>query len=447
MEQPLNIIAVICHDLGQHLGCYGAPDVRSPNIDVFAAGGTRFENSFCTAPQCSPSRAALWTGRFPHANGVVGLTHAGFANDLNPGEKHLAQLLRAGGYETHLFGNQHEARFPERCGHAFFHGSGPCARIAGEFAEWLGQQGECERPLFAQVNFFEPHRPFPHEDVHALPPEQLTVLPYLPDIPEVRQDLADLEASIASADRAFGVIVNAVRFSKIADSTLVLFTADHGIAFPHAKMTLYDPGIEVALLLAGPGIAPGVVRSEMISNVDVMPTLLELAGLPIPTNLHGRSFVGLLTGQTYTPNELIFSEKTYHTYYDPMRAIRSRRWKLIANFEFAPWQETSPDYLNNAKGYVEVSKALDVPSDMHYHPPFELFDLENDPYEQYNLADNPQHREMRNELICSLMEWMVKTGDPLLDGPMAQGAYTQRMQEFRQISRQPTAARGTSDDS
>ena len=442
MKQPLNIIVVICHDLGQHLGCYGAPDVRSVNIDAFAGDGTRFANSFCSAPQCSPSRAALWTGRFPHANGVVGLTHAGFANDLNPGEMHLAQLLRLEGYETHLFGNQHEARTPERCGHEHIHGSGPCARIASKFAGWLGQRAGSEQAFFAQVNFFEPHRPFPHEDVQALPPEQLAVLPYLPDIPEVRQDLAELEASITSADRAFGVIVEAVRASRIADRTLVVFTADHGIAFPHAKMTLYDPGIKVALILAGPGIAQGEVRHEMISNVDVMPTLLELAGLPVPGNLHGRSFAGLLKGEAYTPNELLFAEKTYHTYYDPMRAVRSHHWKLIANFEFAPWQETSPDYFNNAKGYVEVSKALNVPYDVEYHPPYELFDLNTDPYEQHNLADDPQYRSQRDELIRALWEWMQKTGDPLLDGPMAQGAYRQRMQEFGRIARKPPAGSG-----
>jgi arylsulfatase A-like enzyme len=436
MKQRLNLIVVICHDLGQHLGCYGAPDVLTPNIDAFASTGTRFQNSFCSAPQCSPSRAALWTGRFPHANGVVGLTHAGFANDLNPGEQHLAQLLRLGGYETHLFGNQHEARKPERCGHEFIHGSGPCARIASEFSEWLGQRDHHERPLFAQVNFFEPHRPFLHEDVKALPPEHLAVLPYLPDIPEVREDLSDLDASIASADRAFGVLVEAVRSSDIAGNTLVVFTADHGIAFPHAKMTLYDPGIQVALILAGPGIRPGVVHHEMISNVDVMPTLLELAGLPVPQNLHGRSFAGLIHGEAYDATELIFAEKTYHTYYDPMRAVRSRRWKLIANFENAPWQEVSPDYDNNGKSYIEIARALNVPYEVQYHPPFELFDLEADPHEQNNLVDDLLYRDVRDDLIKKLWEWMSRTGDPLLNGPMAQGAYRQRMQEFQRIGRQ-----------
>ena len=438
MNEPLNIVVVICHDLGQHLRCYGQSDVRSHNIDAFAASGIRFENSFCTAPQCSPSRAALWTGRFPHANGVFGLTHSGFANDLHSDEKHLAQILRASGYDTHLFGDQHEVRTPERCGHEHIHGSGPCGTIAAIFEKWLTHRTGEDQPFFAQVNFFEPHRPFPHDDVEALSIDGLTVPPYLPDIPEVREDLADIEASITSADKAFGRIVEAIRSSASADNTLIVFTADHGIAFPHAKMTLYDPGIEVPLLLSGPGIIPDTVRDELISNVDIMPTLLELASLPLPANLHGRSFAGLLRQTPYAPNEMVFAEKTYHTYYDPMRAVRTKRWKLIANFEFAPWQETPPDYKNNAKCYVEVSNALDVPYDVQYHPPFELYDLENDPYEQQNLADDPDVISTRDEMIRSLNNWMKTTGDPLLDGPMSQGAYRQRMRKFKDIGQQST---------
>ena len=171
----------------------------------------------------------------------------------------------------------------------------------------------------------------------------------------------------------------------------------------------------------------------MISNVDVLPTLLDLVGMQIPSNLHGRSFRGLLAGTDYLPREAVFAEKTYHTYYDPMRAIRTERWKLIANFENAPWQETSPDYFNNAKCYVEVSKALDVPYPVMYHPPIEFFDLHNDPCEQHNLADATEHAATRDDLIRRLRHWMRETEDPLLDGPMAQGAYCERMRVFKNV--------------
>lgn len=431
MSTNPNLVVVICHDLGQHLGCYGVGDVRSPNVDAFAASGIRFENIFCAAPQCSPSRGALWTGRYPHANGLVGLAHAGFANELNPDERHLAQILGDAGYETRLFGIQHESKDPARLGYQHVHKGWRCGELATEFETFLSERRSADTPLFAQIGLFEPHRPFPHEDVEPLPKDQLTVPAYMPDIPEVREDLANLEASTASADRAFGRILRAIRRSAIADNAIILFTADHGIAFTHAKMTLYDPGLEVPLILSVPGIEGGRTFDEMVSHVDVMPTLLDLAGLPKADNLHGRSFASLLRGEPYEPNEAVFGEKTYHTYYDPMRAIRTDRWKLIANFECAPWQELPPDFDCNAKGYVETARALRRSCSQMYHPPLELYDLQADPCERANLADAPEHRQVRDDLVCALRQWMQDTGDPLLDGPMAQGAYRERMQAFK----------------
>ncbi len=138
-------------------------------------------------------------------------------------------------------------------------------------------------------------------------------------------------------------------------------------------------------------------------------------------------------GRNYERNQAIFAEKTYHTYYDPMRCIRTERWKLVANFEFAPWQDTSPDFDDNAKSYYEAAKALAVPYDRQYHPPFELYDLENDPWEQQDLADSAEHQDIRDGLIRQLRQWMRDTGDPLLEGPIAQGAYRKRMAEFQRI--------------
>ncbi len=437
--KPLNLVVVICHDLGKRLGCYGYDDVRSPNIDSFTATGIRFDGCYCTAPQCSPSRAGLWTGRYPHANGVVGLVHSGFANDLHPEEKHLAQILGEAGYDTHLFGIQHEARSSERCGYQHISPHGSCAELADMFESFIQHRPTANRrPFFAQIGFFEPHRPFPHDDVAPLPHDRINVPGYLPDIPEIREDLADMEASISSADRAFGKIVDSIRDAGLDDETIVVFTADHGIPFPRAKMTLYDPGIEVSLMFSIPGLRYGGVKEHMVSNIDIMPTLLDLLRLEqhSPPGLHGTSFAELLRSEDADDcgarNE-IFAEKTYHTYYYPMRAIRTDRWKLIANFEFAPWQETSPDYLNNAKGYVEVSKALNLPYGVQYHPPYELYDLQNDSCEQENLADDPDYESTRNRLITRLRQWMIDTGDPLIDGPISQGAYRERMRDFKNI--------------
>ena len=435
-ERRLNLLVVICHDLGKHLGCYGRRDVRSPHIDEFASEGLRFDRCFCAAPQCSPARAALWTGRYPHANGVVGLAHGKFANDLHAGERHFAEILADAGYETALFGTQHESPNWRRCGYRHRYPQAPALKLAEDFGTFVSErEGEAE-PWFAQIGFFEPHRPFPSEGVERKPPEAVDPLPHLPDIPEVREDLADMEASVATADRAFGRILKALRESSFAENTLVLFTSDHGIPFPRAKMALYDPGIEVPLVLQGPGFPRGAICGEMVSHLDVLPTLLEVLGVPLPDNLHGRSFHPLLQGSDWKGNPAIFSEKTYHTYYDPMRSIRTERWKLIVNFENAPWQQTQPDIFRNSKSYYEVAKALDRPHSMMYHDAYELYDLEADPLEEKNLAEEVEFQSTRDLLIVQLREWMEATGDPLLEGPIPQGTYLRRMEAFKAVKRE-----------
>ena len=300
-QQP-NILVFICHDLGRYLGCYGVPGVRTPHIDAFAASALLFENSFCVAPQCSPSRAALWTGRYPHANGVVGLAHSGFANDLKPGERHLAQILAANGYDTHLFGTQHEASSPERCGYQQAHPRGSCAELATACCNFLAQRGSDAPPFFAQIGFTEPHRPFPH-DVQKIDPDTVAMPPYLPDIPEVRTDMVDMEASVASVDKAFGRVLEALATEGVADDTVVVFTADHGIPFPLAKMSLYDAGIEVPLLMRIPGLTGGRRYSEFVTHVGFVPTVLDMLGIEKPQNLQGHSYWSLLCGEPYTKSE------------------------------------------------------------------------------------------------------------------------------------------------
>jgi arylsulfatase A-like enzyme len=173
----------------------------------------------------------------------------------------------------------------------------------------------------------------------------------------------------------------------------------------------------------------------MISNVDVVPTVLELAGLPIPENIQGRSFAPLLRGEDYEPNETICAEKNFHIYYDPMRCVRTEDHKLIVNFEHAPWQETPPGMLD-AKGYAEIAAVMKPGEAAQFHPPMELYDLKKDPLEQTNLADDPAHAEVLARLAGDLHDWMERTEDPLLQGPVPSGAYRQRLAHFNDIAKE-----------
>lgn len=427
----LNIVTIISHDLGRYLGCYGVPNVRSPRIDKFAAGALLIENAFCVAPQCSPSRAAMWTGRYPHANGVVGLCHGDHMNDLHEDERHLAQILKEKGYSTWLHGPQHETRRPQDLGFDHLNETRKADDIAEDFVQTLGSY-EDDAPFFAEICFFEPHRSFPRSaDIELGDPEQAWVPPYLPEIDVVKQDLAAFEASIATLDRAFGRILDAVENAGKAEDTLIIFTADHGIPFPLAKMTLRDAGLEIPMIVKIPGGPAGQRSPAHYSNIDFTPTILALLGIEVPMHkpLHGQAIPDLFCGTDTIGSAKIYGEKTFHGHYDPMRCVRTREWKLIANFEAAPIQETSTDFDNNGHGYPEVALATGLKGK---HPPFELYHLKDDPQERNNLAEDTAHAETLADLKSDLLHWMVETQDPLLNGPIPSGTYTHRMEEFSQ---------------
>jgi arylsulfatase A-like enzyme len=272
-----------------------------------------------------------------------------------------------------------------------------------------------ERPFYLEVGFEEPHRPY---DFGGAEPDDslgINVPLYLPDVPEARRDFAAFQGAIRAMDHGVGRILAGLDELGLAERTWVIFTADHGAAMPRAKGTLYDPGIEVALLMRWPTgrIGEGRAVDALLSNVDVTPTLLDALCLPLPTNLQGQSFWPLLRGEAYEPRTAVFAEKTFHTAYEPMRAIRTERHKLIVNFE--------------------TGLAFDVPGDVMQSPIYpplipqlnrvrdhvELYDLAADPWEWSNLAARPELVELEADLLHRLRAWMAETGDPLLSGPIA----------------------------
>src|SRR5713226_2135597 len=288
-----SVLFFTCHDLGQHLGCYGRTTVNSPALDALALAGVRFEKSFCTAPQCSPSRASLHTGRYPHSTGVMGLAHPPFGSRLAPRVRHLAHLLAQAVYTTTLVGMQHliEHGSEHELGYTRALPVAPAYSEADATIALLRELARQDRPFYLEVGFEEPHRPYDFGGAQPDTSRGVAIPPYLPYAPESRQDLAALQGAIRQMDEGVGRILRALDELGIADQTCVVFATDHGAAMPRAKCTLYDPGIEVALLWRWPAFLPGGrVVSEMVSNVDVTPSLLDALGLPVPDAVQGRSF-------------------------------------------------------------------------------------------------------------------------------------------------------------
>jgi arylsulfatase A-like enzyme len=411
-----NILLITCHDMGRFLGCYGVETVATPNLDRLAATGVRLASAFTTAPSCSPARAAMATGRYPHANGLMGLTHAPFAWDLHSDERHIAQILGEAGYDTHLFGFQHVSPDDARPGFGHIHGGhgwGLAGPVADKVAALLGTLQDIPHPFYLEVNIEEPHRPY--DQGGALPDASrgVTVPGYLPAGEESEREMAAFQGAVAQADRAIGRILAELQVAGLDNHTCVVFAGDHGIAMPRAKCTLYDPGLEIAMLLRCPagGVAGGAVLDELVSSVDLLPTLLELAGISAPANIQGRSFAPALRGEPHTPRSMIFAEKTYHSYYDPMRAVRTNRFKYIRNFEPAPAVEIPADIARGAIFAANVAAYIST-----QHVPEELYDLHTDPLEQRNLAGDPDCEETRASLREHLITWMRDTDDPLIDG-------------------------------
>lgn len=440
-SQP-NIMMIHCHDLGAYLHCYGVPTVQTPNLDAFAGKGVRFTRSYCSAPQCSPSRASLFTGRWPHNNGVMGLTHNYFAWDLHEDEIHLAQCLRDAGYATGSVGIIHETKSGhERCGYERRDPEGHVSKAADATIAMMKDLKEDGRPFFLCTGFIEPHRVAHPEvdpgdfygfitDEYGPDVEKGVAVPgYLRDTEGTRAELAELQGAIKHLDTHVGRILAAVEELGLAGDTLVLFTTDHGYAMPRAKCTLYDPGLEVALMLRLPtrtGWHGGRVVPEMVSNVDVLPTLLELAGVEIPSNVQGSSFAPLLDGRDYAPNNAVFGELTYHDYYDPQRCIRTETHKLIVHFS------ASPAFMDCSQSWRPRAQTVEPPRPgLAYTVPVELYDLEADPWELKNLADEEEHAAVRTNLLARLCQHMEATDDPLLQGGVAGPMHYMALDQLR----------------
>ena len=405
-----NILYIHSHDTGRYVQPYGYA-VPTPNIQRLAEEGIVFRKAFSAAPTCSPSRASLLTGQYPHRSGMLGLAHRGFS--LNDYGQHLLHTLRKAGYYSALIGEEHLAKDRRAMGYDTVIGiEGFYATVVAPAAIQLLTNGP-RQPFFLSVGFFETHRVFmkpgsPDDTKYARPPAPL------PDTPETRRDIAAFKASAGDLDWGMGAVLDALESSGLAEETLVICTTDHGIAFPRMKANLTDHGIGVMLIMRGPGgFAGGQVRDAMVSHLDIYPTICDLLQIERPHWLQGTSLLPLIRGEVEQLHDALFAEVTYHAAYEPMRAVRTNRWKYIRRFDhhlgpvLANCDDSPSKDVLMANGWKERPRPLE-----------QLYDLIFDPSEEQNVADDLSVAVTLEEMRTRLDDWMRDTNDPLLRGPV-----------------------------
>lgn len=411
MKRP-NILQIIWHDLGAHLSCYGAGSVCSPCIDRMADEGVLFERHFSTGSVCVPSRCSILTGRYPHA-------HRLWCCDAD--QTAFPALLRQAGYETYRAGFREEGEFYPRTenfdrgqyardviGYSnSFERSDDSDVIADQVLRFLdGYAGDA--PYYFCAAFSDVHRPnevpVTEEEIErtCIP----RALPHMPDTFASREDVAMLEKRIRRADAAVGRILERLRRSGKED-TIVFFTTDHGLDLPRAKQTLYDAGIHTALIFWGSGCAQGVRNRGLHSHVDIFPTLLELCGLPAPGTVQGESFAAAVKGDPEQGRSYVLAERAWEARMEPVRALRTKRYKYIRNYCPGFPIPLPPDYVKKV-GAEQMLGRYDTP-----RPYEELYDLNSDPYELQNRAEDPALIQIKAALAAELDAILTRDGDPV----------------------------------
>ncbi len=439
-----NVLIYVSHDTGRYLGCYGKPTLQTPSLDAFAKQGFQFNNAFSTAPLCSPSRASLFTGLYPHQCGVNGLVDERCLWDLQPKDGHLVSILKQVGYTTCLAGFIHETRdcqtlpFDDYIGgvEPLQNGGLSIGEIAEEVEDWLDRR-EGDQPFYLQMGSHETHRSFSKFGASPFDEKGRLSFPHLHEGEELTNDISEFQGSVKEIDAALGQILNALRERNLEQDTLVIFTTDHGIDFPGLKGTFRDDGLETFLLMRYPsgGWEAGKKSETLVSNINIIPTILEILDLGSPYSLPGKSLVPLLKGEEGDDSfRYIFAEKTFHDCYDPTRCVRTGRYKYTLYFEKSILADLRLGTMERSFWLKDgITRNADE----------ELYDLEVDPEEQQNLVNDPSKKHLLQELRQVLFNNMKALNDPLLKGPISSPRYGEAMDSL--ISRMGSELEGTVD--
>lgn len=417
-----NILWLIAEDFGPELGCYGTPQVESPNLDKLAAQGVRFTRAFTTAPVCSASRSAFITGMYQTTIGAH--NHRSHRDDgyrLPDGVRIIPDWSRDAGYFT-----ANLRQLPASFG---FNGTAKTDwnfnREGKPFDSDDWSDLKSHQPFYAQINFQETHRKF-----HAPPradPAKVVVPPYYPDHPVTRADYAQYLDAASELDRKIGLILKQLETDGLSDNTVIVFFGDHGQCHVRGKQFCYEEGLHIPLIVRWPGrlpapknYHPGQVDDRLIEAIDFAPTSLALAGVQKPAKMQGRVFLG---DRAEPPRQYAFGarDRCDETVFR-FRTVRDERFRYIRNFtpdrpflQANAYKERSYPVWNllkelDAAGKLTpAQKVLTAPT----MPPEELYDLQSDPHEIRNLAASNQAEDQAvlTRLRDVLTKWIEETND------------------------------------
>ncbi|MCA9079099.1 MAG: sulfatase [Planctomycetaceae bacterium] len=412
-EQP-NFLIFIADDMAwDDCGAYGHPYIRTPNLDQLARDGLRFDRAYLTCSSCSPSRCSILTGRYPHATGA-GELH----QPLPPDQVLIAQPLRKAGYYTAAVGKWHLGNAVKEQFDLVREGGGP-----GGEEDWVEtlQQRPRDQPFFFWFASTDPHRGYqpgaidpPHTN------DDVVVPPIFPDTPDVRGDLALYYDEIGRFDEYVGLVLKELAEQGAAENTLVLVISDNGRPFPRCKTTVYEDGVHTPFLVRYPnGITePGQVCRQLVSSVDIVPSLLDLAGLPPLDRHQGMSFVPLLKSPETPVRKAAYSEHNWHDYQAFERAVTTSRFRYIRN-----WQPqlpgTPPADAVRSPTYAAMQQLRDADQlipplaevFLTPRPEEALYDVTVDPHCLHNLAEDANYAATLSELRNLLSAWQAQTDD------------------------------------
>ena len=413
-----NILWISTEDISPDLGCYGDDYAVTPNIDAFAAQGTRFEKAFSHMGVCAPARSGIITGCYPTS---IGTNHMRCKGVPPPEVRCFTEYLRAAGYYcTNRSKTDYQFDSPDTAWD-----------ICGKGDDWNGRAPG--QPFFSVINYTGTHESkarskegtvLQHDPAKAMLP------PYYPDTPTVRRDWAQYYDNITELDKDMAAVLKRLEDDGLAEDTIVWFWGDHGRGLPRAKRWIYDSGLHVPLIIRVPekwrphvspghpaAFAEGTVNTDLVAFVDFAPTMLSLCTVPIPSHMEGRAFLGPQRAQ---PRETIFGARDrVDEAYDLIRCVRDKRYKYVRNFMRHLPRSLDIDYMNQMPTMQEMRRLygqgkLTGPQLQYFESPKpleELYDTLRDPHEVNNLAGQPEHQETLNRLRMALFAWMSDIGD------------------------------------